>query len=153
MARLTARYKHFWATGKFYQRFWANSGDANVGNALLTVTSTVVAGAGSGAANASGFVGVVQSSLIDGAIAISYTNPANTFTVGASLLEGVDSVTEPGVLFNVAVTLTPGNFGQIDVVAPLNTRLNARYRHFWNRRQRIRHFWAQWEGAGIGRTS
>lgn len=37
----------------------------------------------------------------------------------------------------------------VDARGPLNTRLNARYRHFWGRGQVWRHSWAQWEGAGI----
>jgi hypothetical protein len=78
--------------------------------------------------NASGAVVTANASLIPGALSI-----------GASI---------GGVLFNVPVTLLPGNTG-ISVTAPANTRLNARYRHFWARNRTERHYWAQWEGARI----
>jgi hypothetical protein len=143
--RLSAAYRHFWATGKTYQHFWA-SATQEIGNAQFVVNGSLIPGAVSASASVSGVTLIVNSSLIAGAVTV--TEPGQTFVVQSSLIAGATSVTEPGYLFNVPLTLFPGD-NHLDVIAPLNTRLNARYRHFWNRRRTIRHFWAQWEGAGI----
>lgn len=216
MARLSAGYRHFWANGKIYQRFWANTSDpggnasgatltvngsvlsgvvssgasvagvtftvgaslingavavsyanpselltvlasiaggaAGASGATITATGSVLAGAVSAGAGLAGVTSTVGTSLIDGAISVSYAKQAELFTVAASLVGGAASVNVDisGALFNVPLTLFEGTGGRIDVTAPLNTRLNARYRHFWGRKRSERHFWAQWEGSGIG---
>lgn len=177
--RLSARYKHFWARGKYYQRFWLNSGDAQANGTTLTVTASIIAGqqqadssiagqtltdtlsliAGTpgGGAGVSGVTQTITSSITASGTATGGTGHNETgglFTITASLDDGDATVdaTPDGYQFDIPVTLIAGNFGQIDVEAPLNTRLNARYRHFWGRRRTERHFWAQWEGLGIGPT-
>lgn len=76
--------------------------------------------------------------------------PGAVLTVDASLLPGAASgeANAAGAGLLVDVVFFDGHAG-IDATAPLNLRLNARYRHFWSRRQTWRHFWAQYEGAGI----
>lgn len=78
------------------------------------------------------------------------TAPGSTVTATASLLSGVarGGASVSGKTLTVGVEFFDGHAG-ISVTAPLNLRLNARYRHFWSRRQTWRHFWAQYEGSGI----
>jgi hypothetical protein len=150
MTRLTARYKHFWATGKYYQRFWQNSGDAQAQGTTFTVTSSLVAGLQQADVNVAGITLTTTLSLLDGFTTI--TEPGQSQTVTSTIDAGIAYVDmfNDGVTLDVALFFNPGEFGRVDVVAPLNTRLNARYRHFQPRRVAYKHLWQTWEGAGIG---
>lgn len=171
MARLSARYRHFWR-GRTYQHFWANgvssvSGSAN--GATLTVTSSLIAANASSGANVAGQLLTINTllpdarvqgatlsttlSLIEGSAVAHYTNPPATFIEQVTLFDGAVNADAnvDGVSLTITSSVSTGSTTQ-DGVAPLNTRLNARYRHFWGRKRSYRHFWAQYEGAGITGT-
>ena len=177
--RLSARYKNFWARGKDYQHFWLSSGDVEVTGVTLTATASIIAGqqqadasaagatltdtvslttvgtatGGTGASQTGDTLSLTSSLSAEGVATggTGHSETGQTFTITASLTSGETSVEQAGYLFDVPVTLNEGHFGE-DASAPLNTRLNARYRHFWGRKRSERHFWAQYEGAGIGST-
>jgi hypothetical protein len=150
MTRLRATYKNFWTRYKTYQHFWVSDfavaeadgatisvatsiingsllTDASIAGQTISRNVTLIAGTATGNANASGTNLLDEWHLFAGSVTI--TTPGQIITIGLDLLE-------PPV--------------RVDGEAPLNTRLNADYRHVdQNRRQIWRRFWAQYEGAGV----
>lgn len=97
MARLGARYQHFFAKGKIYKHFWMSTEtaaqNASASGTILTPSASVIAGAPSGSVQVAGFEFVEVASSIDAGVAAgSATINGETATIATAIVPGVASV-------------------------------------------------------------
>jgi len=121
MARIGARYTHFWAKGKIYRHFWmateATTQDGNADGATLTVVSSLADGTAGVDASASGDSLVTTSSITGGTATANFEGASETFSENITLIPGAVSASSlvDGVLFTITGTLVGGH---ADVTSP-----------------------------------
>lgn len=131
MARLSARWTHFFAKGKVFKHFWQStevvSTDASASGSILANNASLVPGFASGGATTSGALLSVDAEIVPGVATGDAVAPGALLIADVSLLPGVASgITEPlrfgggtvakfgrnavapGAVIEVAVTLVPG---------------------------------------------
>lgn len=150
MSRLDASYRHFFADGFTYKHVWQNYkiSVTNVSGDTITSNASLIAGALETDNFLAGETFARNVSLTAG----TYTADGNASGIGLLdawfIFPGQAEGSIGGQTLDFTITLFEG-ITSSDGSAPLNTRLNATYRHFWGRGQTWRHIWQQWEGVLI----